>query len=296
MKPLKRNRALAVEPPEDLTLTAMRLVDGLRGGRHLALRTGDADEFYDYKPYAPGDPISRVDWRAAARRDELHLRRRRHQAPMTVAILVDASESMAFRSLHDQPWPTKLRAAQQLAAALAVIALRQGDRVALRSGSAASTATLTGREGLGVFIRTLESIQPSGETSLTTLLTDAAAALPEADLIIALSDALDDVETLSEAMIRAVHQSRAARELMLIQVLSEDELAPAPRGATLVDPESDASTAIEDAVAAERAARLVATHVERVRAITTHTRGRYALHRTSQSGAETLRHVLQARV
>lgn len=275
---------------------AQRLVDGLGAGRHLALRTGDADEFYDYKPYSPGDPIARVDWRAAARRDDLHIRRRRHEAPMTVAIAVDTSESMGFRSFGDRPWPTKLRAALEVAAALAAIALRQGDRVAIvTDGSEIATSPLvTGREGLARIAHSLSSVTASGAISCAALLRAAAEHVPSADLVIAVSDALEELEGFAEAVAQVSKVASTFREVMLIQVLSDDELAAPPVGATLVDPESGMRHAVGNGDAAEQSRAQIAAHIEQVRQIIRHARGRYELHRTAEPVATTLRRLLAA--
>lgn len=286
-----------VPAPPDLTLAATALVEGVGTGRHLALRTGDADEFYDYKPYATGDPIGRIDWRVVARRDALFLRRRRQQAQLLVSIIVDSSASMGFRSLRGAPWPNKLESAKTLAAALAMIALRQGDRVSLVFGAdvAAATPALAGLPSFSEFVSPLSRLTPAGSAGASKGLRAAVDATPGADMLILLSDALEPAESLAEAITAATARARSPRELILIQILSEDELRPTPMEATLVDPESPARARISGSSDAARIASVVAAHVDTVRSLVLHARGRYELHRTSESGVATLRRLLTRR-
>lgn len=127
-----------------LTLSARTLVEGALPGHHAAVRTGVGGDFHDYRPYVPGDDPARIDWKVFGRSDRLYVRRHRRESELTAHLLVDASASMDFaglgrdaRPISGDQTPTKLRYALDLAMALALICVRQGDR----AGAAAFDAT-----------------------------------------------------------------------------------------------------------------------------------------------------------
>ena len=278
---------------DDLAIAASRLVDHLRPGRHLARRTGDADEFYDYRAYASGDPLSRIDWRAAARRDDLLVRRRRHEATMRVALLVDSSASMAFSSIQPSDLPTKMRVAQQFAAAVALVTLRQGDSLTIRTSEsrASSPSVLRGRRAIGEAYSILSEIRSAGDDGAAAMFESLAQDPQKADVVFAVTDAIDDVDRLAAAM-HAV-ASRGA-EIVLIQIASPDELAPMPRGLALRDPEQRGASVVSHARPSDAAA-MMADHIDVVRRSVQAHRGRHALHVTSKSPIDTLRAVLGVR-
>jgi len=84
----------------DLLLTARRMVDGLYAGRHRSPRRGQSAEFYDFRPYSPGDEPRRVDWKLFGRTDRLYVRRFRHDAELAVHLLLDRSSSTDFAALR----------------------------------------------------------------------------------------------------------------------------------------------------------------------------------------------------
>lgn len=278
---------------DDLAIVASRLVDHLRPGRHLARRTGDADEFYDYRAYVSGDPLTRIDWRAAARRDDLLVRRRRHEATMRIALLIDSSASMAFSSIQPTDLPTKLRVAQQFAAAVALVTLRQGDSLAIRTSNclASPPAVLRGRRAIGEAYSILSEIRSSGEDGAAAMFESLAQDPQKADVVFAVTDAIDSIDRLAAAM-HAV-ASRGA-EIMMIQIAAPDELAPLPRGLGLRDPEQRGASVVRNA-RPDDAAAMMADHVDAVRRSVQAHRGRHALHVTSNAPIDTLRAVLGVR-
>ncbi len=137
-----------------LLFAAKRLVEGIWSGRHESVRTGSGLDFHDYRMYAPGDSPAEIDWKLFGRTDRHYVRRYRQQTDLNAYILVDVSSSMDFaridsagRSLRGSKVMTKLRYAQELAAAIAFLAIRQGDRAAM-----------------GLFAKKLFSHVPPGST------------------------------------------------------------------------------------------------------------------------------------
>jgi len=127
--------------PEELPLTSsqldrfrLRLRQRDRGtvaGAHLIRQRGQSLEFREFRPYLPADDIRHVDWRASARhhrRDELVVRTFEHEVQTRVVISIDTRATMRLPEVA-----SKLRLARWFAEAMAYIAGRSGDSVALHA-------------------------------------------------------------------------------------------------------------------------------------------------------------------
>jgi len=122
------NRAQALaEPLPPLHLRAERVAAALSPGRHGRRRSGPGDDFWQFRPYQPGEPVQSMDWRQSAKSDGLFLREKEWAASQTVWLWADSSPSMIWRSRPDLP--EKLEQARLLALALAALLLRGGERV-----------------------------------------------------------------------------------------------------------------------------------------------------------------------
>ena len=68
------------------------------GSHSLSLRTPDRMAEYS-RPYMPGDPLKKIDWKVFARTDELIVREHKETAAVRVRVFLDLGESMS--------WPRK---------------------------------------------------------------------------------------------------------------------------------------------------------------------------------------------
>src|SRR5580704_16290426 len=128
-----------------LTLLSRRLADARRRGRRRTRRAGSGVELIDTRPYVHGDDPRLVAWAAYARLERLLVRLVADEAPLRLALVVDASASMRFGS------PTKLRQAVRVAAGLAAVALTGEDRFAAfgaSSGKVGAVRASGGRAGM----------------------------------------------------------------------------------------------------------------------------------------------------
>ncbi len=121
-------RSLAAAMP-DLLVEANRLAATVVAGWHGRRRAGSGEAFWQFRPFASGEPASRVDWRRSARDDQLHVREREWEAAHTVWLAPDLSPSMDWRS--DLSPVTKRDRAVVLTLALADLLARAGERVGL---------------------------------------------------------------------------------------------------------------------------------------------------------------------
>lgn len=321
---LPAGAAMGIERAGGLLLVARTLAEGVYQGRHRTPDRGASTEFFDYRPYVPGDPTHLVDWRLWGRSDRLYIRRYRQEAQLTVMLVVDGSASMDFAGVAPSPGaPTKLRRAQELAAALAYLTVRQGDRVGLiATGHAPADRRVvraaSGWGALHAVVASLESLraaggragagEPDAETpNLAAGLRLAAAVNPRRGLVIAIGDALDD----APAFLRAAGRLRygaagsatsaaagAARgsEVALVQVLTDDELdlgrLAASGPARLRDVERGTRVRTDPRAVAASYNELIRAHVESLRAGMLNLLGRYALCRTSAGPMAALRALL----
>ncbi|MGH7082944.1 MAG: DUF58 domain-containing protein, partial [Acetobacteraceae bacterium] len=126
-----------------LLVAARRVAMTVAQGVHGRRRVGQGDSFWQFRPFLPGDPVARIDWRQSAKSDRVFVRETEWEAAQTVCLWADASPSMRWRS----PLVEVLKAerARLLLLALASLLLRGGERIRLMAPGAESRG---GREAL----------------------------------------------------------------------------------------------------------------------------------------------------
>ena len=113
---------------KNLIVFAKTTVESRFSGRHKSPDLGTGGEFTEFQAYFPGLPIQAIDWRVYARTKKLVIRRFREETDMDVHLLVDASGSMAYRGGTRE---VKGNRAARVAAALAYLMIRQGDKASM---------------------------------------------------------------------------------------------------------------------------------------------------------------------
>ena len=202
-----------------LSLLARRMAEARRRGRRRTRRAGAGAEMIDTRPYVIGDDPRRIDWAAYARLERLLVRLTADEAPLRLALIVDASASMRFGA------PSKLRQAARVAAGLAAVALSAEDRFAVIGTSQAGVAVERasgGRVGLARLLAFLDALEGGGETDVASAAGAVAGAAGGRALSVILGDLLDPAGALAGA--RAL-RSRG-HEVALIEVLDPLEIDP----------------------------------------------------------------------
>src|SRR5437764_3557836 len=110
-----------------LDLIARTVVEGFLIGLHKSPYRGLWQEFAEHRPYIAGDELRRIDWRVYARTDRLYVKESEEETNAPVRLLLDVSASLNFTPRE----VSKLDYARYLAASLAYLSTRQGDRVGL---------------------------------------------------------------------------------------------------------------------------------------------------------------------
>jgi len=113
-------------PP--LLIAADRIANTVVHGMHGRHRSGPGEDFWQYRPYSPGDAAQRIDWRKSARTERVLIRETEWEATNTLWMWASTAPGMAYRShLSDT---TKQDRAVILALALGILAVRAGERIA----------------------------------------------------------------------------------------------------------------------------------------------------------------------
>ena len=206
----------------DLELVARVTVDGMLSGLHNSPFHGYSAEFSQYRHYRSGDDLKYVDWKLFARTDRLYTKQYRETTNLVAQVMVDASQSMAFRG---QTGVTKLDYARIVAAALAYFIAGQGDAVGLAIYDEAVRHYVPSRIGqshLRAVLAALARMRDVG-VDFGRAIARAARSICSSrrGLLILISDLYDDEEAVEAELRRAV---RMGHEVAVFHVLTRDEL------------------------------------------------------------------------
>ncbi len=244
---MDNNRADLLDPSDvaalgHIELVARWIVDGFLTGLHRSPRKGFSVEFAEFRPYQPGDELRYLDWRAAARADRWVVKQFEEETNLRSTIVLDVSRSMAWTG--DPARITKLEYAERLAAALALLFLRQRDAVGMIRFDDHVRTSVPPRVRTGQWKRLVAALREPG----SGLASHAPAALEQAGRLIArrgwvvlISDLLMDMD---EVVVRVRGLRRLGHHVTVLHILdpAERELRDG-HDAIFVDPESSASVA-----------------------------------------------------
>ncbi len=223
-----------------LRLSLGRGARGAMAGQRRSGRTGAGLEFSDFRPYAQGDDIHRLDWYALARFDQPVLRLFVQESALPLTVYLDCSASMAFGR------PDKFWHAQRIAAGLAFLFLHRGDpvRIVPLSGTnpASSRQLFTSPADAPRCFNFLGKLTALGRPDVPALLLREAARANSEGLSVILSDLLwpPPLGPDGQATAGFWRSLRAnGRRCAVFHVLSPQELAPDLIGdATVADAET----------------------------------------------------------
>lgn len=221
---------------------AEAIVEGFHSGSHRSLHPDRSSEFAEHRPYAPGDELRRIDWKAFGRTDRLHSRTYHKEVELQACVLLDATLSMGY----GDGAITKLEYAAFLAAAISYLAIRQGDRVGLalcRDTLDEHIAPSGTPDGLNRILMTLDCCSAKGSGSLSDCLPALAALFARRGLLVAISDCLEEGDRWINELGLFVKRGFA---VLLFQVLTPAELLlPDVDGAVFTDPETARSVQVD---------------------------------------------------
>ena len=218
---------------EALAFNLRSNLTGYFGGKHLVNTYGQTVEFSDFREYQLGDDIRRIDWNLYSRFEKYFLKLFTDERQMQVQIFLDCSGSMGKDN------PEKGSYAVAAAAALGFLAVDNMDKVTfnLMKGNHSENpyGTIIGKNAFFRAIGNLENLQFDGETDIEACIADCPDTGTKNGLTVIVSDFFTD----SDWKKAVDYLSYKRRQVLLIQVLTPDEIDPAYDGRVhLIDAES----------------------------------------------------------
>ncbi|MBV6521408.1 MAG: hypothetical protein MNPFHGCM_01544 [Gemmatimonadaceae bacterium] len=110
-----------------IDLRTRRIVNSLFAGEYRSIFKGHGMEFAEVREYQAGDEVRSIDWNVTARMRRPFVKRYIEERELTVMLAVDLSGSARFGTVNR----FKSEMASELAAVLAMSAIRNNDRVGL---------------------------------------------------------------------------------------------------------------------------------------------------------------------
>lgn len=204
-----------------LDLRAQFIVKGFLQGLHASPFHGFSVEFSEHRRYVPGDDPMDIDWLVYAKTDRYYVKKFEAETNITGYLVVDASRSMGYTYRQEM---TKFDYAICLAAALCYLMIQQQDPVGLwvfDEKIRHSVPPKSRRGQLGSVLSVLAKLQPAGPTNVAYCLSQIAAILKRASLIMIFSDLLADAEPIIQGLHRLKHRGH---DIILFHILDEAEV------------------------------------------------------------------------
>lgn len=212
---------------ERLTFVAGHYATGGVGGEHRSRARASSIDFADYRPYVPRDDTRRIDWNVYARLGDMYVKLTEAREHLITYLLLDCSASM------DWGEPNKLAYARALAAAFGYIALARNDTVSvarLDSRALWLRDVRSRRRTMDVLRFLDQATSGQGRLEFGAALGDFQADRPygrrRGGQVVLVSDLLPPtgLEIGLDGLLRA------QLDVVLVHVLSPQELEPAPGG------------------------------------------------------------------
>lgn len=247
---------------QHLPLVTRFAMEGSISGHHKSPHRGSSVEFAEYRNYAPGDDIRRLDWRVFGRTDRFYMKEFEADTNLRCYLVVDISASMGFAGRHGR----KFDYARKLAGTLGYLAVQQGDAAGLVCAGENPPVELPPRRNpahLQEIFNTLGRVEPAGPTGLTQALHELAEKVRRRALVIVVSDFFTEVEPLLGAIQHLRFQKHDLAVFQLLDRMESDFKFDRP--VRFVDLESPFSMVTEPAIVREEYLREFNRHRERLR-------------------------------
>ncbi len=195
-----------------LELVSRWVVDGFVTGMHRSPRKGFSVEFAEHRPYMPGDDLRYLDWRIAGRADRWVVKQFEEETNARAMLVLDVSASMQWTS--DPTRLAKLAYAERLAAAVALLLLRQRDAVGLIRFDTTMRSVVPPRSQRTQWRRLVAAFSESGGgagSDVAGALMQAGRLVRRPGFVVLLSDLLTDPEPVAD--VRTTYQETVQEAL-----------------------------------------------------------------------------------
>jgi len=199
-------------------------IEGAYSGRHLSRKRGGSSEFVDYREYAPGEDLRRIDWKVLGRTGRPYVRLYQDETNLRCTMLLDASGSMQFSGFERRDLGSKLQYVQYLATALSYLISAQRDQVGLAI-AAGGLVDLLPPAGTATHVQRLqkiiENISTVPTTNLPLALRQTFDRLSGRGVLMVMSDFLvDDLDSVY-SMLRLFRHRRS--EVIVLHIIHPEE-------------------------------------------------------------------------
>lgn len=220
-----------------LELRAKMIVEGVMSGAHKSPFHGFSVEFAQHRPYVAGDDIRHLDWKVFGRSDKLQLKQYQQETNLDLMVMVDCSGSMNFgsRSFESasgvgrttspdgRSYWSKYDHATAVGAAMAYMALHQGDRVGLTVFADEVKAMLKRSSAMSLWrqiVGALSVTPVDRPTNIARVIDQTLGKLTNRCLIALVSDLYIDPEEFRTACARIRHRRH---DLIVFQTIDNRE-------------------------------------------------------------------------
>src|SRR5438552_928652 len=246
-EPIDVRRPMSAGVPTDilrqvklLELRTRGLVNSLFSGEYRSVFKGQGMEFAEVREYQPGDEVRSIDWNVTARMRRPYVKRYIEERELTVMLAVDLSGSERFGTKRR----FKSEIASELAAVLAMSAIRNNDRVGVLLFTDHVEHVVRPRKGRRHALRVIRDLlvfEPQGSGTDIAGTTDyLIKMLPHKSIIFLVSD------FLSEDIERPLKLLAQRHDLVAVSVEDPSEQQLPELGVVrLVDPESGRTLSVD---------------------------------------------------
>ena len=221
-------------------LIARIVVEGFMSGMHRSAYHGFGTEFLQYRNYSPGDDFKNIDWKVLGRLDRIYSKVYREETNFNCTIILDSSASMAYKGSNSPC--SKFKYAAMLAASIAYLASKQGDKVGAYAYSGGITAYLPSSNGQGHLNRLITGIsalKPTGKALHGKNIGLIAGSIRRRGIIVLLSDFLDTDEDPAD-LLKTLRASK--NDCIIVNTYDRDETSfPFKGPVRFIDSESGES-------------------------------------------------------
>ncbi len=236
-----------------IELRTRGLVNSIFSGEYQSVFRGQGMEFAEVREYQPGDDVRNIDWNVTARVGHPYVKKHVEERELSVLLIVDLSGSEQFGTRER----FKAERAAELAAVLALSAVRNNDRVGLLIFTDQVEHVVPPKKGKRHVLRIIRDVlayRPSGRgTDMTGALDYAGRLLRHRSVIFVLSDfaLLYPPEMSTESPMFAAWEKAlklVARRHDVVAVTVRDEIEatmPNVGMIMLTDPETGQTVAVD---------------------------------------------------
>jgi len=203
-----------------LNMRARSVMEGFVSGLHKSPYHGFSVEFAQHREYTAGDDLRFLDWKVYGRSDRLYIKQYEQETNLRSYILLDASESMDYKSENQ----SKFDYAATIAASLSYLIMEQQDSAGLVLFDRVVTKFIHAQSSpmhLRVIVNEMEAQKATEKTDMGSVLHDVAERIKHKGLVILISDLFDKPESILSGL---QHFKHNRHDVIVIHVLDEAEV------------------------------------------------------------------------